>query len=940
MIDYQMKTGLLIILVLTSSIVFAQDDDCMDRILSKEGQWVKLKETIRASPAEYAAQKKFSDAFLAMLSAYKPKGVQAQWSGGFSSVTNKRPVADYSNLLLALKYYCQGNELKLDHETNTTLDVRYNFVSFLEIYDTTADYYGAGYFDLREGYPVETKPGSWKFADARTSLGMGNEGVTRNWFFTYPGQLPWSYVSRQEFLLKRKKNVQRQYEEAKKQTQEAIDHWDRFKKEKEKEYANDPAKMANFMSGYYHPGLAEAKAKQPKILAQYEAALEKIDRQLSDPVSELSKNAIVIRSSNNALEYDFTDKMQPFAQLLIKPNPAYFKKGLAPSTPQMISVSIKFDPKDPRSERFASEIEKLLNLEYIQSFIGKAAPPKPNISTSTEKLTSDPISDKRSSTAAIQNSSKPNTKKETVAKPLTPQGPLARNGSFLSGTLSAPTGVPVTIGYDGGVDLAITPEKAAGMLYSTTPIKFSTAIKDSQPYSVVLKKIAGNMKGVIYRGSGKAPGGVNDIRIGVDYKYELLSRSSDDRVFSNFYETAGAAVGGMGSEEGRYVTFVSWTKGFAGNDGKFRQVFWRDRNTGITKLISTSPGGLLADADCTSPGISADGKMVVFESKAANLVAGDNNGKKDIFLWRANTGTVELVSRAAGGGFADGDSYDAMISGNGNAVVFTSGASNLHLTPKGRSRYNIFLRDIQTDKTEILSLDPMAKTGTDAVKASISFDGSRVTFCSSSSALVANDNNNLWDIFLWERNKPGLRRISLTHDGKERLQGDESASRQVASSISGNGRYVVYTTTAPNMVPGDNSKYQDVFVYDIETGKLQVASFSGDGQPGNNDSPIEQGERIAISFDGTWVAFATKASNLGTQSSNVVLYNTQTGKKQIVTDTRGSYVGRPAISYSGSYVIFGKSEALDQRSGVAFGDGGGGIFAHFTGNGPCRDGKD
>ena len=89
-----------------------------------------------------------------------------------------------------------------------------------------------------------------------------------------------------------------------------------------------------------------------------------------------------------------------------------------------------------------------------------------------------------------------------------------------------------------------------------------------------------------------------------------------------------------------------------------------------------------------------------------------------------------------------------------------------------------------------------------------------------------------------------------------------------------------------------------------------------------------------------WGYFGRQASNLGAPSSNIILYNTQTKTKQLVTETKGSYVGRPAISYSGSYVVFGKSEALDQRSGLAFGDNGGGLFAYYTGNGPCRDCKD
>src|SRR5690349_23058163 len=109
------------------------------------------------------------------------------------------------------------------------------------------------------------------------------------------------------------------------------------------------------------------------------------------------------------------------------------------------------------------------------------------------------------------------------------------------------------------------------------------------------------------------------------------------------------------------------------------------------------------------------------------------------------------------------------------------------------------------------------------------------------------------------------------------------------------------------MVPIDNNTYQDVFVVDVETGKVQIASRSNNGEPSNGDSPIEQGERVAINFDGTWVAFPTKATNLGAAGSNIIIYNTLTGKSAPASDVKGSYVGRPAISYEGSYIVFGKS---------------------------------
>lgn len=927
-----MKRILSILFSISSSFAFAQDD-CIDRILARDGEWIKLKETIKASAADYAVQKRFSSALYNMLSGYKPKGVQAQWSSSFLPVAYSEPVARYSNTVYAMKYSCNGGALQLNHETNTKLYAAFNAVTFAEIYDTTTDYHGTGFFKLVEGLPVEVRPGIWQFTDVRTPLGFGVEGLTKLWLITQPGLLPWSYVTRREFLLKRKRNVQRQYAEAKKQTQEAIDYWDTFKKQKEKEYANDAVKMANFMSGYYNPGLAEAKARQPKILAQYETSLQRIDEQLSAAAEELSKKAIVIKSQKNSLDYDFTDKMEQFAELLIKPNPAYFKRGSAPSVPQMISVGITFNPKDPVSTAFAADMEKQLHLDYLQSFIGKTVPPpfgENRVAQSTSNSTG-------ASTERITNSNVKTVANNSTSKPVQPT--TASNTStgkniFLSGTLSAPGGVPVTLSYNGGNDLTITPSKSAGNLYNASPIRFAKPIRENEEFNVSLKKIASNMKGVVYSGKGRAPDNAGNIKVGVDFNHELLTRSSDDKVMSTFYESFAPAVGGYNGEEGRYVVFITHTKGFGVSDGKFRQLFWRDRNTGITKMISVSPGGEQGNGDCGEPSISADGKTVVFESKANNLVAGDNNNFRDIFLWRAATNSIELISKATNGAGADAESFDAAISGNGNFVVFTSSATNLATTPKGRSVDNIFLRDVIGAKTEMISIDPVQKAGGNGYKGSISFDGSRITFCSPTGTLVANDNNNLWDIFLWQKGQSSLKRVSLTHDGKERNGGTESTSRQVSSAISGNGRFVAFATTASNMVPNDNNNFQDVFVVDMETGKVSVASFTDDGLPSNGDSPIAQGERVAISFDGTWVAFPTKATNLGAAGSNIIVHNRMTNKKFAASDVKGSYVGRPAISYSGSYLVFGKSTNLDSRFSES------GIFAHFTGNGPCRDCKE
>jgi len=923
-----MKNILLSSLLLFVKFLSAQNTDCVERALAKEGGWLKLKDTRRASTADYAIQNRFMESFRNSIKRYKPVGLQAQYSSSFLPAMHGEPVATYTETVFAMFYGCGNGEPALAHETNTNLTVAFNRINFVSIYDTLTDDTGTGYFDLREGLPVELKPGIWKFNDKRAPLGFGNEGISRTWVLTYPGQVPWKYVSRKEFLLKRKVILQKQYAEAKKQTQEAIDYWDTFKKEKEKEYANDAVKLANFMSGYYNPGIAGAKARRPQILDGFETALQKVDAQLEAPSEELNKIAIVIKSGSNAQDYQFSESMVQFAELLIRPNPSYFKKTASPSIPQMITVTVTFDPKNPPSAAFAVGIEQHLDLQLLQSFIGKNTPPQTAVSVVNEDREKETTSSPGLKKPAV-NKTKPEV--TNAQSSTTPSILKAGKGGSVNGFFSAPAGVSISVSNAEGSEQRLTAAKASKLHFQSTPVALNLPVKDKDNYDFAVKAVPQNIRALVYpvnRDRNQAL-----VRIEADYIYDLLTRSSDDRMMSTFYESFAPAIGGYNSEEGRYVVFISNSKGLAGSDGKYRQVFWRDRNEGITRMISVTAGGEPANGDCGEPSISADGKTVVFESRASNLAAGDNNNLKDIFMWQASSNTIALISKSTNGSAADGESFDAMVSGNGQTIVFTSSAANLSVTPRGKSVANIFLHTLNDQKTEMISIDPVLKSGGNGYKGSISFDGNRISFCSSSNTLVPNDNNGLWDIFLWERGMQAFKRISMTANGSERNGGTESASRQVASTISGNGRFVAFATTASNMLPADNNKFQDVFIADTETGEITIASATESGNASDGDSPIEQGERVALSYDGIWVAFPTKATNLGAPGSNIILHNRVTNKKFAVTGVKGSYVGRPGISYNGSYVIFGKSATLDPRFSQS------GIFASFTGNGPCRDSK-
>lgn len=525
--------------------------------------------------------------------------------------------------------------------------------------------------------------------------------------------------------------------------------------------------------------------------------------------------------------------------------------------------------------------------------------------------------------AALLASSEAQTPVKSVAKPAT-------GSSLLSGIYFAPSGSSIILQNNAKNDLTITAKKEVGLVYSKNAFSFATSFPNGTKYKVSVKKAPAGQTCIINTGSeGTMPQSTNSLRICSDYTYDNVSRSSDDKTFSTFYESSDPDVGGASGEDGRYVVFVS-SATFAGSTGKHRQIFWRDRNTGTTKLVSASASGQEGDGDSYYPAISGDGKTVAFESYSTNLVDGDKNGYRDIFVWHSAPGKIQTVSVGKNGAAADAESYEATVSGDGNLIAFTSAASNISEIEKGVSNNNVFIRDMSAGITTMISVDPRAKKGGGGSKPSISYDGSRVAFYSHTETLVPNDNNGLWDIFLWEKGVKALKRISLTSDHKERNQGNESANRVVAPAISGNGRYIAYATTATNMVPNDNNNFQDVFLYDSNTDSTRMVSNANDGKQGNSDSPIGQGEKIAITFDGSWLAFSTNATNLGVPAANVVMHNRATGQNKAVSTVVGSSVGRATFSQQGGYVVFGIGGKIDSRFQSS------GIFANFTGVGPCR----
>lgn len=306
------------------------------------------------------------------------------------------------------------------------------------------------------------------------------------------------------------------------------------------------------------------------------------------------------------------------------------------------------------------------------------------------------------------------------------------------------------------------------------------------------------------------------------------------------------------SGSGRFVAFGSAASNLVpGDTNDTRDIFVHDRKKGITTRVSVSSTGVQADKHCYSPAISANGRYVVFDSGATTLVDGDDNGKSDVFLHDRKTGKTTRVSVDSAGNQADGHSIAATISANGRLIAFESEATDL-VAGDGNKTYDVFLHDRKKGTTERVSVD---STGAEAARGGIagflSANGRYLAFESNSSDLVEGDGNGYHDVFVRDLRKRTTTRVSLGADGSE------ANLYCGAASLSGTGRYVAFVSTASNLTDGDDNEVSDVFLRDVKKGTTVRLSVSSDGARGDAGSWDPE-----ISANGRYVAFRSTATNL------------------------------------------------------------------------------
>ncbi|MBI3848065.1 MAG: PD40 domain-containing protein [Planctomycetes bacterium] len=359
------------------------------------------------------------------------------------------------------------------------------------------------------------------------------------------------------------------------------------------------------------------------------------------------------------------------------------------------------------------------------------------------------------------------------------------------------------------------------------------------------------------------------------------------------------------SADGRYIAFESNATNFAPNDTNgFVDVFVRDVDAATLEMVSLGPGGILGDGISMDPWITADGRYISFTSFATNLVAGDTNGRTDIFVRDRQTNVTSRVSVDSAGNQTPGNSSWSVISSDGRYVCFQS--DSYTLVPNDNNLVpDVYVRDRVAGTTARVSVDSAGhEANGESSTPSMSSDGRYIAFESQATNLVANDTNGLSDVFVHDRVSGTTVRASVSSTG---VEGDD-VSGTYGFEISPDGRYVAFASSATNLVPNDANGRTDIFVRDLVANTTSLVSLSGTGAQAELPciSP-------SISSGGLFVAFETASTNLIVGDTNnqndVFVRDVVGGTIERVSEITGGVQARlesrvPELSATGRYVSF------------------------------------
>lgn len=368
---------------------------------------------------------------------------------------------------------------------------------------------------------------------------------------------------------------------------------------------------------------------------------------------------------------------------------------------------------------------------------------------------------------------------------------------------------------------------------------------------------------------------------------------------------------------GRYVAFhTSFTNLVPGDTNGEMDVFVRDLQLQTTERLSVAWDGAQANGSSGAPSISDDGRYVTFVSDAPNLVPGGTTGEQ-IFVRDRIAGTTTLVSAKSDGSAGAGTSGNAEISGDGRLVAFWSSSFTEPYTGLRTRGGEVYVRDLVAGTTERIA---KTETGdeTEGVETyrsavSINEDGRIVAWETRHHNVTPGDVNGNVDIFVRDRQGGTTERVSVNDAG----EGANWAS--YSPKVSADGRFVVFSSFATNLVPTDGNGRPtgvlgggvgiDVFVRDRELGTTRRVNVSSAGVEDD-----QGGDFPTISADGRFIAFTSSGTTLAPGATDygrrVYRHDRLTGETVVASvpapggHTQTAFVGAPALSGDGAIVSY------------------------------------
>jgi len=312
---------------------------------------------------------------------------------------------------------------------------------------------------------------------------------------------------------------------------------------------------------------------------------------------------------------------------------------------------------------------------------------------------------------------------------------------------------------------------------------------------------------------------------------------------------------------GTFIVFSSAAANLVATDSNgLSDIFLKNRLSGAITLISRNTLGASATGVSNAPSISADGLFVAFNSAAADLVAGDNNGRTDIFVYSVASSTIERISVNSAAVEGNGQSVGTpAISANGRFIAFESFASNLSVIDSDVI-VDIFLRDRQTSSTVLLSQTSGGALGSGPLgsnRPTINADGRYIAF-ESSRVLVADDDNFTGDIYLRDTQAGTTIRVNSSASGVFPTAGFSGRP-----SLAASGRLIAFRSLSDTLVPNDGtSLLRDIFIKNLDSGAITRVTAPGQTDP-NSDS-----NELHLSATGNALVFHSLASNFSGDDTN------------------------------------------------------------------------